>query len=66
MTELKRFQPRLAKLHSLPFDFERASVRLLAQHQQPVRRPAPQVELTSEWRDPPRLTAWSAPLQLAA
>lgn len=66
MTELKRFQPRLVQLRAVPFDFERASVRLLTQLQQPRRRRVTQTDLSSEWRDPPHLTVWSTPHPLAA
>ena len=57
MTELRRFGPRLARLQSLPFDFDRASVRLLAQRW-PLRRYTPSdLDVASEWRDPRPLAA---------
>lgn len=68
MTELKRFQPRLAHRYVSPLDFERVSIRLLARYQPSRRRAAAHGEeigpLYSEWRDPPRLANWSDPIQL--
>jgi hypothetical protein len=57
MTELTRFRPRLAQRQYPSFNFERASVALLASYK-PVRHSAhPDLPLRSEWRDPVAVTA---------
>ena len=52
MTELTRFARRLIKFQSPAFNFERASVALLASFKQ-HRRLAIISSMESEWRDPP-------------
>jgi hypothetical protein len=52
MTELTQFQLRLIKRQSTAFDFERASLALLARHQRHHHSYAIHVPLRSEWRDP--------------
>ena len=51
MIELKRFQLPLAMGRSNVFDFERASVDLLAKHKH-RRVGVDSLKVTSEWRDP--------------
>jgi hypothetical protein len=51
MIELKRFQPPSAKCLSSAFDFERASLALLAARQH-RGTPTASLSLASEWRDP--------------
>ena len=53
MTELTRFQRRLIKFQSPAFNFERASIALLATFKR-RHHLATTVSLDSEWRDPPR------------
>lgn len=52
MTKLARFARRLIKFQSPAFNFERASVALLASFKQ-HRRLAITPSMESEWRDPP-------------
>ena len=51
MIELQRFQLSLATGRSNTFDFERASLALLAKHKH-RRVGADSLKVTSEWRDP--------------
>jgi hypothetical protein len=51
MIELQRFQLPLATGRSNTFDFERASLALLAKHKH-RRVGADSLKVTSEWRDP--------------
>ena len=50
MTELQRFRPRLARRHFTPFNFERASIELLASLRS-RRHPVAALPLHSDWRD---------------
>jgi hypothetical protein len=52
MTELTQFQLRLIKSQSNAFNFERASVALLARHKCQHHSHEVHVPLRSEWRDP--------------
>ncbi len=51
MIELKRFQLPLATCRSNPFDFERASLALLAKHKQRSTT-NDGMPMAGEWRDP--------------
>ncbi len=51
MIKLKRFQLPVAKCRTTAFDFERASLALLARHQH-RRAIALSLPMTREWRDP--------------
>ena len=54
MIELRRFKLPLAKRQFIAYDFERASVALLAQHK--CRKPnEASVTLAREWSDPAAL-----------
>jgi hypothetical protein len=51
MIELQRFQLPLATVRSNTFDFERASLALLAKHKH-SRVGVDSLKVTSEWREP--------------